>query len=76
MDSTVGYSQRDNDNTDGQAPNAFKKASTRSRTATTDLGVSGRRSMGRQNSPDGFTSDDIQIQFSAKYNFSVVRRQR
>jgi hypothetical protein len=73
--STVGYSRQDNDNTDGQAPNAFK-------TGQYALGnvlyspvpnvmVGGELQWGRrENFSDGFHSDGFKVQFSFKYNFS------
>jgi hypothetical protein len=71
----VGYSSTDIDNTEGQAPNAYK---------------SGRYALGnvlyspvpnvmvgsevqwgrRENFSDGFSSDGLKLQFSFKYNFS------
>jgi hypothetical protein len=74
--STVGYSMLDIDNSDGQQANAFKKG----QYALANLlyypvpGVFlgpeiqwGKR----ENFKDGFTSDDVRIQFSAKYNFKL-----
>jgi len=74
--SSFGYSRQDNDNTDAQAPNAFK-------TGQYALGnvlynpapnvmVGGELQWGRrQNNSDGFHSDGLKVQFSFKYNFSV-----
>jgi hypothetical protein len=71
----VGYSRQDNDNTDGQAPNAFK-------TGQYFLGnvlyypvknvmFGGEFQWGRrENNSDGFHSDGVKLQFSFKYNFS------
>jgi hypothetical protein len=73
--STVGYSLTDIDNTNGQAPNAFK-------TAHYALGnllyypvpnamVGGELQWGRrENFSDGFQSDGFKLQFSFRYNFS------
>jgi outer membrane DcaP-like protein len=73
--STFGYSWQDNDNTDGQAPNAFK-------TGHYALGnllfspvqnvlLGGELQWGRRvNFSDGFQSDGFKFQFSFKYNFS------
>jgi hypothetical protein len=74
--STAGYSFIDIDNSDGQQANAFKKG----QYALANLlyypvpGVFlgpeiqwGKR----ENFKDGFTSDDVRIQFSAKYNFKL-----
>jgi len=74
--SAIGYSRQDIDNTDAQAPNAFK---------------SGQYALGnllyypvknvmfgaefqwgrRTNFSDGFHSDGVKLQFSFKYNFSA-----
>jgi DcaP outer membrane protein len=73
--STVGYSWQENDNTVGQAANAF-------RTGHYALGnllyypapnvtVGGELQWGRrENFADGFESDGFKLQFSFKYNFS------
>jgi hypothetical protein len=73
--SSIGYSLTDIDNTDGQAPNAFK-------TAHYALGnllyypvpntmVGGEFQWGRrENFSDGFHSDGFKLQFSFRYNFS------
>jgi hypothetical protein len=72
---TVGYSRQDVDNTDLQAPNAFK-------TGQYALGnllyypapnvmVGGEFQWGRrENFSDGFHSDGKRLQFSFRYNFS------
>src|SRR4051794_31775718 len=74
--SSVGYSRQDNDNTPGQAPNAFK-------TGQYALGnllyypapsvmVGGELQWGRREDfSDGFQSDGLKAQFSFKYNFSM-----
>ena len=71
----IGYSWQDNDNTDAQAPSAFK-------TGHYALGnvlyypapgvmVGGELQWGRrENFSDGFQSDGFKVQFSFKYNFS------
>ena len=73
--STFGYSWQDNDNTEGQTPDAFK-------TGHYALGnllyypapnvmVGGELQWGRrENFADGFQSDGVKVQFSFKYNFS------
>jgi DcaP outer membrane protein len=73
--SSVGYSRQDMDNTDGQAPTAFK-------TGQYALGnllympvpnamVGGELQWGRRtNLSDGFSSDGLKLQFSFRYNFS------
>ncbi|MGH9460881.1 MAG: DcaP family trimeric outer membrane transporter, partial [Vicinamibacteria bacterium] len=73
--STFGYSMLDIDNSDGQEPSAFK-------TGHYALGnllyypapnvmVGGELQWGkRDNHSDGFSSDDVRIQFSFRYNFS------
>jgi len=72
---TVGYSRQDNDNTEAQAPDAFK-------TGQYWLGnllyypakgvmVGAEYQWGRrENFSDGFSSDGSKIQFSFRYNFS------
>jgi hypothetical protein len=75
MSSTIGYSSVDIDNSSGQADDAFKKGEY----ALANIlfypapGVMfgpeiqwGRR----ENFRDGFSSDDLRVQFSVKYNFS------
>jgi hypothetical protein len=73
--SAFGYSRQDNDNTDAQAPSAFK-------TGQYALGnllyspvpsvmFGGEFQWGRrENFSDGFHSDGVKLQFSFKYNFS------
>jgi hypothetical protein len=74
--STVGYSMLDIDNTDGQAANAFKKGQYALANvlyypaANVFLGPEIQWGK-RENFKDGFTSDDVRIQFSAKYNFKL-----
>jgi hypothetical protein len=71
----VGYSRQDNDNTDGQAPNAFKTGQYALGnvlyTPVPNVMVGGELQWGRrENNSDGFTSDGVKVQFSFKYNFS------
>jgi hypothetical protein len=71
----VGYSMQDNDNTDGQAPNAFHVghyflgnvlySPVKNAMAGAEFQW-GRR----ENNSDGFHSDGAKLQFSFKYNFS------
>jgi hypothetical protein len=73
--STIGYSWQDNDNTNSQAPDAFK-------TGHYALGnllyypvpnvmLGGELQWGRRvNFSDGFQSDGFKLQFSFKYTFS------
>jgi DcaP outer membrane protein len=71
----VGYSMQDNDNTSGQAPNAFHVghyflgnvlySPVKNATAGAEFQW-GRR----ENNSDGFHSDGVKLQFSFKYNFS------
>jgi nucleoside-specific outer membrane channel protein Tsx len=73
--SAIGYSRQDIDNTNGQAPDAFK-------TGQYALGnllyypapnvmVGGEFQWGRrENFSDGFQSDGFKFQFAFKYNFS------
>ncbi len=74
--STVGYSMLDIDNSDAQAPSAFKKGQYALAnllyypTPSVFLGPEIQWGK-RENFSDGFTSDDFRIQFSAKYNFKL-----
>jgi hypothetical protein len=73
--STIGYSVLDMDLPDGQSPSSFEKG----QYALTNLlyhpvpnvfyGVE-LQWADRSNFTDGFSSDDVRLQFSAKYNFS------
>jgi hypothetical protein len=74
--STVGYSLVDIDNTDGQTPAAFKKGQYALANVmyypTKGVMLGPEIQWGkRENFRDGFTSDDLRVQFSAKYNFSL-----
>jgi hypothetical protein len=74
--STVGYSLVDIDNTDGQADDAFKRGHYALANVlyhpTPDVFLGPEIQWGkRENFRDGFTSDDLRIQFSAKYNFKL-----
>jgi hypothetical protein len=74
--STVGYSMVDIDNSDAQADNAFKKGQYALANVlyhpTPDVFFGPEIQWGkRENFRDGFTSDDVRIQFSAKYNFKL-----
>ena len=73
--STVGYSWQDNDNTDAQAPDAFKTGhyalGNLLYTPVPNVMFGGEFQWGRrENFSDGFSSDGIKLQFSFKYNFS------
>jgi len=73
---TVGYSMTDIDNSDGQAGDAYKKGQYALANvmyypaANVMLGPEIQWGK-RENFRDGFTSDDVRIQFSAKYNFNL-----
>jgi hypothetical protein len=74
--STVGYSMVDIDNSDAQADDAFKKG--QYALANVLYYPAANVFMGpeiqwgkRENFRDGFTSDDLRIQFSVKYNFKL-----
>jgi len=71
----VGYSLQDNDNTEGQAPNAFKTGhyalGNLLYTPVPNVMMGGELQWGRrENFSDGFHSDGLKLQFSFKYNFS------
>jgi hypothetical protein len=73
--SSIGYSMVDIDNSDGQAPNAFKQGQYALANIlfypTKNVMYGFEVQWGdRENFQDGFTSDDLRFQFSAKYNFS------
>ena len=73
--STVGYSRQDIDNTDGQAPNAFKAGQYALGnvlyTPVPNVMIGGELQWGRrENFSDGFQSDGLKLQFSFKYSFS------
>jgi hypothetical protein len=73
--SSVGYSMIDIDNSEGQAPNAFKRGSYAignvlyypAPGVTTAVELQWGR---RENFKDDFTADIFKVQFSFKYNFS------
>lgn len=73
--STIGYSRQDNDNTEGQAPGAFRDGqyalANLLYTPVKNVMMGGEIQWGRrQNFSDGFSSDGFKFQFSFKYNFS------
>ena len=73
--SAVGYSWQDNDNTDAQAPDAFRRGHYALGNLlyypVPNVMVGGELQWGRrENFSDGFTSDGFKVQFSFKYNFS------
>jgi len=73
--STVGYSLTDIDNSDGQAPDAYKTGhyalGNLLYTPVTNVMVGGELQWGRrENFSDGFSSDGVKLQFSFRYNFS------
>jgi hypothetical protein len=74
--STVGYSMTDIDNSDGQKDSDFKKGQYALANIlyhpTPDVFFGPEIQWGkRENFRDGFTSDDVRIQFSVKYNFKL-----
>ena len=73
--SSVGYSRTDIDNTEGQAPDAYKTGQyalgNLLYTPVPNVMVGGELQWGRrENFSDGFHSDGFKLQFSFKYNFS------
>jgi len=73
--SAVGYSREDMDNTDGQAPNAFKNGQyalgNLLYSPVPNAMMGGELQWGRRaNFSDGFSSDGLKLQFSFKYSFS------
>ncbi len=74
--SAIGYSRQDNDNTDAQAPDAFKSGDyflgNLLCTPVENAMIGGELQWGRRtNFSDGFHSDGVKLQFSVKYNFAV-----
>ena len=72
---SIGYSWQENDNTDAQAPSAFRTGhyvvGNIIHYPATNVMVVGEFQWGRrENFSDGFTSDGVKVQFSFKYNFS------
>ena len=74
--SSVGYSRVDIDNTNLQHPNAFKSGQYALGNLmyypVKNVMVGGEVQWGQRENKDGFTSDDLRFQFSAKYNFSMM----
>ena len=73
--SAIGYSWQDNDNTEGQAPDAFRIGQYALGNLlyypAPNVMVGGELQWGRrENFSDGFQSDGFKVQFSFKYNFS------
>ena len=73
--SAIGYSAQDNDNTDAQAPDAFRVGKYALGNLlyypVPNVMMGGELQWGRrENFSDGFQSDGFKIQFSFKYNFS------
>jgi hypothetical protein len=74
--SAVGYSFQDNDNREGQSPDAFRRGhyalGNLLFTPVPNVMVGGELQWGRrENYLDGFHSDGFKLQFSFKYNFSA-----
>ena len=75
LTTAIGYSWQDNDNTDAQAPDAFRVGKYALGnvlyTPAPNVMFGGELQWGRrENFSDGFESDGFKIQFSFKYNFS------
>ena len=70
----IGYSRTDIDNTDGQAPDAYRTGQyalgNLLYTPVPNVMVGGEFQWGRRENFDGFHSDGVKVQFSFKYNFS------
>jgi hypothetical protein len=72
---TVGYSFQDIENSNAQAPDAFRRAhyflANFLHYPAPNVMVGGELQWGRrENFSDGFTSDGVRLQFSFRYNFS------
>jgi hypothetical protein len=75
--SSIGYSMLDNDNANGERPDAFNSGqyalTNLLYTPVTDVMVGGEFQWGqRENNSDGFRFSDYRVQFSFKYNFSYT----
>ena len=75
--SAIGYSMLDIDNSSGQSPSAFRRGHYALGNLLyypiENVMVGGELQWGRrENNLDGFTSDDVRIQFSFRYNFSKL----
>ena len=73
--SAIGYGRQDNDNTDAQAPDAFRVGQYALGnilyTPVPNAMIGAELQWGRrENFSDGFQSDGLKLQFSFKYNFS------
>ncbi len=72
--STVGYSRQDNDNTDGQTPEAFQAGDyalgNLLYTPAPNIMMGGEFQWGRRVNHDGWSYDGYKIQFAFKYSFS------
>ena len=74
LTSSVGYSRVDIDNSDGQAPNAYKNGQYFSANLLSspvkNVMMGGELLWAhRENNSDGFGVDDVRVQFSVKYSF-------
>jgi len=74
---SIGYSMIDIDNSSDQLPNAFNKGHYALGNLlyypVPNMMVGGEVQYGkRENFSDGFATDDVKFQFSARYNFSKV----
>ncbi len=74
--STAGYSMVDIDNSNGQGPTAFKTGSYALANLlyypVKNVMMGGEIQWGERENINGFTSDDLRFQFSAKYNFATT----
>jgi hypothetical protein len=72
---TFGYSLTDIDNTEGQAPNAYRRGhymlgNVLYYPAPNVMAGAELQWGRRENFSDGFSSDGVKLQFSFRYNFS------
>jgi hypothetical protein len=74
LSSSVGYSRQDNDNSDGQAADAFHAGyyalGNLLYSPVPNVMFGGEFQWGRRESKDGFDYDGYKLQFAFKYNFS------
>src|SRR5262249_55139583 len=74
MSTSVGYSRVDIDNSNGQAPNAYKNGQYASGnllfTPARNVTMGGELQWSRRgNNSDGFSVNDFKLQFTFKYSF-------
>jgi hypothetical protein len=71
--SSIGYSQHEQTNTQGQFFNAFKRGSYASTnllwSPAKNMTIGGELLWGQKEQKDGQSADDVRVQFSTQYKF-------